>query len=336
MASSKQGLSVGKVEPMNKVALALTFAFAAAMAGGAWHLSRDNEPQALASEVPLQGKTPPALPSTDETSIAAEREAAATPQDVARKPALYARSRTATDLRLFVEAAKQEVESGGAYYAFDALLQCRLLREADLRPEKVMALRQQLAVDDNKTAKRRLASLDWLEKRCAGFTEAELGWSEEKFLLSWAVTKDPLMTLRRRAHQVDRNDTAARQQLLRDMLATQDPLLLEGVRGVSSFVDRTGDGEPATYLDGVRDGGLDSVDYMYAWKLAICGVAGSCTVQDAQLQTDCALAGECFDSVPARVQHDVGTQERFERISAVAGRLQQVISNRDVNALLPR
>lgn len=235
-----------------------------------------------------------------------------------------------------MEATKQEVQSGGAYYAYDALLQCRLLREIDLRPEKVAALRQQLAVDDNEMAKRRLASLDWLEKRCAGFTDAELGWDEEKYLLSWAVTKDPLMALRRRAHQFDRNNNEARQQLLQDMLATQDPLLLEGVRGVSSVVDRAGDGEPAAYLDGVRDGGLDKVDYMYAWNIAICRVAGSCSVQDVRLQTECALAGECFDSVPAHIQHDVDTQERFERISAVAGRLQQVILNRDVAALLPR
>lgn len=252
---------------------------------------------------------------------------------IAHKSTLFTRAQTATDLRVFVEAVKREAESGGAFYANEALLQCRLLRNTGLRPESVAALRQKLAMNPDEVSKQRLASLDWLDRRCSGFTDAELSGDEQSYLLSWGVEKDPLMALRRRAHKLDRSNATARQQLLAEMLATQDPLLLEGARGVS-MEERAGDGAPVAYLDGVENGGLDIEGYIYAWDLAICRVAGSCNAQDAKLKAECAFAGECLDSVQARVLRAVGSREKFDRISSVADRLQQVIRNQDTKALL--
>lgn len=153
--------------------------------------------------------------ASDITASAALAQSAASsiaPKDEGSSTTLYARSRTATDLRVFVEAVKREIEKGGAFYANEALLQCRLLRSVELRPEKAAALRRQLTVAADEVAKRRLASLDWLERRCDGFTDAELGGDEQNYLHSWGVAKDPLMALRRRAHQLDRSGTEAKLQ----------------------------------------------------------------------------------------------------------------------------
>lgn len=285
------------------------------------------EPSVVVSGALGAGVDASAVPPGDPASVPAGRGA--------DRPSLLMRSRTAADLRVFVFEAKKEIERGGAYYAHEALLECRLFRESFLRSDRAASLRHRLETDDGPSARSRLVALDSLEKRCAGFTDEELGVKEQLFLLGWATEKDPLMALRRRVTNVDRSNAVTQGDLLASMMATGDPRILGAVRGVAMVRDSDNPDELVSYLNGAKFGGMDEESYIYAWDIAVCEVTQSCLLPSPELRAECAVEGRCFDSVQARVLSAVGDKARFDRINETAGQIREALSRKDARAFLP-
>ncbi len=312
--------------------------FALLLATAVWHM-RDT-PSAAS---PAEAKADESPIPTESKKFILEKQNGSLLQSIAsttNSPAVdlsknfYKKSQTATDLRIFVESVKINPQEGGAIYAFDALQQCKILR-SQLPSAKIERIRNSIQNQLEPLSERRLAAIDWLNKRCIGFTESELSVAEQNFLLSWGVEKDPLFNLRHRIIKRDRSESP--EALLGEILKTQDPLLLAAVPTLSAFENTpTSKGGAVSYLDGEKFGGLDFEGYVSAWNWAICAVAETCGIQNEQLQLSCALSGECADSTPDHIRYVLGSEERFGRVAAVSNRLQQVIRDRNVQALLPK
>lgn len=311
------------------------FALAALVGASLFHLWRGADEVHVEPPAPARTNVAVQAPSTESAKPGSRSAAASAPAPPAPKKSLFTEALVATDLRVFVEAAKRDVEHGGAFYVNEALLECRLLRDTYLQPEKVAALKSRLAASSDAVSQRRLSSLEWQDKRCAGFTADELDMGSQKFLLGWAADKDPLITLRRQFGKVDRENVDERQKLISRVFETQDPSLIRIAGGVSMVDDGTGSGNLIGYVDGIRMGGLDAESYTYAWDLAACMTAAACSVQDSLLQSECAFAGHCFDSVQARVRDALGSEEKFNKAVGLSKRLQQIVASRDAGALRP-
>ena len=309
-------------------------AIAIAIAVSTWHFMRDGPTRVPQTTVSSPSTT--AVIAGVPTSTEAPKGQPTPVSSTASAPGLFRQMQTAADLRVFAEAAKRSPGAGGVLYATSAVAECRLLRNAVSSAETNAALRRDLVSKSDEHSRQRLASLDWLEERCVGFSTEELGRSDLVFMLEWGGSKDPLLALKQQVRQSGNLDATKRAELVDSLLATSDPLLLDGVRGASSVRDASSDLGSAEYLDGVKFGGLDAEGYIYAWDLAICAVAQSCSSDyNANLRSNCALGDECYASEQARVRSASGSDDRYQRIATVSQRLVQVVQQRNSVALRP-
>jgi hypothetical protein len=290
---------------------------------------RDSVPGALGSLSP-EVERPAVLPSVAPSALA---RTDTDPKETRQKSdSMAAEYRDAADLRIFVEKAKQRPERGGALYAAAALFECSLLRDA--QSARLSQLKQQLSTDRGAQAAQRLAALQWLEQRCVGFTTTEVSLADEAFLREWGQGKDALLALKARVMKANPPDDVQRRQLLTEVLATGEPLLLPLVQGLATAPsdDRGGF---ATFLDGQPYAGLDAEGFAAAWRLMSCQVTSSCALRDSQLMQQCAFDGRCAQSIEAGVRIAAHSTKEYERIQAVAERLTQVIKGGDPTPLLP-
>lgn len=285
-------------------------------------------------------ETPPTETRGDQSSappasgVATNNRATGLPSDASSaKSRLNKDFGTASDLRVFVEHAKQMPEAGGVFYANAALVECRLLRTDGLRAEKLELRRSKLRSESEPQSVRRLEALAQLERRCAGFTDAELSVDEQAFLLHWGAPKDPLASLRREAVRSTKTGVNERIEILRRVLQSNDPLLMEGAKSLSMNLSETT--SDIAYVDGLPFGELDAARYFSAWDLAICEHFSTCSTIDSRLQMECAFGGGCFDSVYARVRSQLSSEKEYLTVARVSSRLRQAIITGMVDIFLP-
>lgn len=319
-----------------RASTAVTLSCAAVLA--AWLILFNNdhkEAKDLVEENPSQARGPADIgPKPREGN--GERVLTASPvSSPARETAsneLYVEMRKARDLRVFVEAAKRRPEAGGYLYATTALLECGLLRESQLQPASVAGLKQKLAAESGAVARERFAQLEFLEQRCAGFSDSELGLEEWKYGIDVARSRDPLYALRSRAAAA-KKDPNIRQQMLSEMLASKDPLLL--AQAQSLMWQALPGAQTATYIDGQPFGGLNAEGFMQAWRLATCQVTNTCSLLDSDLAQLCAFEGQCTDSIAAYVRQSAGSPENYDKVVRLANRLTAIIQSGQAGALMP-
>lgn len=238
---------------------------------------------------------------------------------------------TAADLRVFVETVK--TKPGGYLYASKALDECRILRSQLATPQAVTAVKAKALTDPN--VQTQVDAMEWLAKRCAGFTDAELGHDEHVFLIQTARRRDTLYPMFAKATSGKISDPEARAALMTQLLASKDPTLIDTAIGMASVLSPLGD-RSVRYVDGVPFGGLSVDSYFDAWRLAACAVAGTCEIRDSQVMHYCALEGKCARDVSSLVASMYTDPIEYAKVQALALRLRSIIDAADTRRLLPK
>ncbi|MFT3663573.1 hypothetical protein [Piscinibacter sp.] len=286
-------------------------------------------PEGRASERSL---TQPSVKQASQTTAVVNRsDSAHLPSDAKTKLSLL---RESADLRVFVEAMKRSSELGAMLYAMAATMECSTLRESWLQDDVVARKKIELKDGSSEASARRLGDLEWLQRRCAGFSSHELSLSEDQFLRQWARGKDALAALNSSLFE-KAESRAEVQSRLNAVLASGDPLLEQ--RWLPSLASTAVAGQelPVSYLDGVPFGGLDQVGYWQAWRLALCARRGDCEMPNSELAMQCAFEGQCYASERAAVEAAALSTNTLPRVREVALRLEQVLATKQVSALLP-
>jgi hypothetical protein len=242
----------------------------------------------------------------------------------------------ASDLRIFVEKAKRQPARGGIYYASIALEECRALR-AEIQGSPPLADAAKLAATAalaGQPTNARMHSLAVLQSRCASFTSDELGVTEQRALITWGRAQDPMAKLRAKILEgsADLQDPEKRQALMNEVLALNDPGVLELLRGLAWSV--SGD-QAAIFLDGQEFGGLDGEQFDTAWMLMTCTLSRRCNERGVVVEQNCGLGQICAESMQTMLRSRAASDVEFQKISAVANRLAQIVATGQVSALRP-
>jgi hypothetical protein len=243
---------------------------------------------------------------------------------------LFFAMNSASDLRVFAEAAKRE--PGGYLYAIRAVDECRILREALLSTKPAASVQTQAALDPRMQAQ--ADAIAWLSRRCEGFTSAELGASEQRFLVQTAKERDHLYILLARAQASQTTDSADREASLRAALQSKDPTLINTVAWSMAQPASSG-GSSVVFVDGRPFGGLDASAYAAAWSLAACSVTGTCGLKDSQVAHFCAFEGKCAQDVASLALADFQRPDEIAKVRALAEKLESIITVGDIGRLRP-
>jgi hypothetical protein len=277
-------------------------------------------PERPVSTVQAPASVPPAQKDATEPSPRAP---------VPEASRLFVAMSSAADLRVFAEAAKKE--PGGYVYAIRAVNECRTLREAQLPARPAAVAQTQAALDPSLRAQ--AEALEWLSRRCEGFTNAELGASELKFLVQTAKERDGLFGVLARA-QAPTADSASREASLGDALRSKDPTLISSVAWSMGQLTPKGDSS-VVFVDGQPFGGLDAGSFAAAWSLATCSVTGTCGVRDSQVAQSCAFDGKCTQDAASLALADYRQADDIAKVRALAAQLEAIIASGDVRRLRP-
>jgi hypothetical protein len=260
-------------------------------------------------------------------NLAAEPASRASVPETAK---LFVAMNSATDLRVFAEAAKKE--PGGYLYAIRAIDECRTLRDALLPAKPANAALNQAALDP--TLRAQAEATVWLSRRCEGFTSAELSAVEQKFLVQTAKERDRLYALLAQAQSTATADSARREAALGDVLRSKDPTLIGAVTWSMAQLSPKGD-STVVFVDGRPFGGLDAAGFASAWSLAACSVAGTCAVRDSQVAHFCAFEGKCTQDIASLALADYQQADDIAKVRALAAQLEAIIASGDVQRLRP-
>lgn len=218
----------------------------------------------------------------------------------------------AADGRAFAIEAWRHPESGGRYYASYAAGHCQGLR---LGPA---ASQVQPPVDDvsGDAYVRKIAAFNRIKAFCEQFTDEELDtFSAAKSAGLEAV--DALFAVSARLAAASKSrDLAARRSAIQEVLASQDPLLVDQL-GPRLVVFGSATGGADFYFDGQRYPASSDPPVAAALYLLPCGLGLACdTLHDLPLALQCASGPVCYADrfEKTRVELAGGDEAKYQRI----------------------
>ncbi len=207
--------------------------------------------------------------------------------------------RSSTNLRAFIEYAKQHPERGGYYYAMKALRFCGVFGKT---PERLVDA-DSMKKDDHATAQRRQRLIQDQLRACDGVLPSEIGeaYSTAMALRALAL-EDPLFAASH-ALNAARDSGSAREEDIKvaigQVLRLRDPMLLHDV-GMSLSEFRSQDN--SYYFDGHWYSGSERLVLEGAWLLVPCSFGLPCGESDLDVRVACAVQGICASDRRSLVQ----------------------------------
>jgi hypothetical protein len=288
------------------------------------------------------------------TSTVSATDPTATDPKVPAQPAassvatLRAELAKATNLRQFVESAKQRAPEGGFFYAQLALNQCAsVAQEIQAYGSRLPAV----AGESGAQAAERQRRLSAIRTRCEGLTRADTNYYGSYLNLSSdsRVKDDPIWQARAKFGQhsdayatATPDSTAA---AYRELLATQNlELFLETQLGFT----RDGAYFEGEYFiargTGAAASQYDTIVLRYGKELAACLLGNPCGPTELlRLEYVCAFAGECHSTYESYIraalikQHGAEKGEAaYRKALSLAQPIATAFRNQDVKAFLPR
>ncbi|MFT3663575.1 hypothetical protein [Piscinibacter sp.] len=241
------------------------------------------------------------------------------------KATRFADFENSADLRIFVEKMKRSAEMGAGLYVSTALLDCLAIRTDLLAPEN-KAKHHEVLLDQSERGRQRLADWQFIEGRCAGFSEAELKLDEWSFQTQAAKSKDPMLQLRSKMMNSSARTPQTYMDMLAQLMASGEPLLQRQVPEILQLIEHI---RGKISLDGVPYGGLSAPEYWLAWQAGACIANGNCASRPPSIKQRCAFEGECFNSELDAIRADAGSEARFHEVQRVAARLADLIARGD-------
>jgi hypothetical protein len=239
----------------------------------------------------------------------------------------------ATDGRAFATYVWQHPESGGRYYASYVAGYCQGLR---LGPA---ASQVQPPADDvsGDPYVRKIAAFNRIKAFCEKFTEEELDtFSAAKS--TGQETGDALFAASVRLGTASKSrDLAARRSAIQDVLASQDPLLMDQL-GPRLVVFASATGGTDFYFDSKRYPASSDPPIAAALYLLPCGLSLACdSLHDLPLALQCASGPVCYADrfEKARVELAGGDEAKYQRIVAAYQAMLAAVKAGDVRKFVP-
>jgi hypothetical protein len=297
---------------------------------------------------PQLGTAPASTPTVSAT------DPTATDPKVPAQPAasavatLRAELAKATNLRQFVESAKQRAPEGGFFYAELALHECANI--ADVMQEYRWRLPFVVGESGQQAAERQ-RRLSAIRTRCEGMTPADTSHLRSHLNLrdDIRVKDDPIWQARDKFGQhsdayatATPDSTAA---AYKELLATQNlELFLQTQLGFT----RDGAYFEGEYFVAPRNrtaaSGYDTIVLNYGKELAACLLGNPCGPTELlRLQATCAFAGECHPTYESYIRAELikrrGAEKgeaAYRKAVSLAQPIATAFRNQDVKAFLPR
>jgi hypothetical protein len=263
------------------------------------------------SNAPNATATPPQVSLT--TSTSSDEDSLSSSGRLAQQAS------RSTNLRSFVEYAKQRPQEGGVTYAVAALQYCQYFSQLI---SKYPSLSAEVSKSPGPTAALRLEALNRMSSQCADFTPQELG--QDLTLRASGRSTDPILKLQMQWFDYRKLSPEAQRELITSTLAARDPYLFNAIG--STINQKVVDGQVIVAFDGQRFGGLASeADYRAAWSLVACNFGEDCAIS-SDITALCVFEGQCFSSREnlLRAQFD-GRKSDFDRVVALSRRLTDAV-----------
>jgi len=304
----------------------LAFAFAGlwALALGLFLLKSLQAPD-LPPSVVMAGQATPHAGTTASGSDDAGRRSVVEAALLTPSGRLAQQASRSTNLRAFVESAKQQPQDGGIAYAVGALQYCLHLN--DLK-QKYAGLSQEIATGSGQDAARRLAGLNRMVSQCSDFTPEEL--QQASSLRSSGKDRDPILALFFKGFEYSRMSMADQRSLSKSILLARDPYLLHAAGvGIGRVVV---DGLWVVFFDGEKFGGVvDAQSYRDAWSLVPCNFGEDCELS-SDVVIACVFEGTCHRNRLELLRSSYsGRETEFQGVIRLAAKLTEAVTSGEVD-----
>lgn len=234
-----------------------------------------------------------------------------------------------SDLREFVERAKQLPEAGGVSYAVAAMTYCnqwQAFREerSKLQDEAAGSFRPSPKFPE------RLRAISYALDRCEGLSAAETSMEAMFSLYESKPAKYDRILVARGKLQAAKT-IEERQLVVREILVMRDPLLLSTT---GRYLGQ-GSAGGAPQVDGRAWGGVSEAAYGNAWSLVPCSFGSVCDDTDPEVALTCAQHGQCFPGRKEMLKARMAPQD-FDDMQRLLARLLEIVAAADAEALRPK
>jgi hypothetical protein len=126
-------------------------------------------------------------------------------------------------------------------------------------------------------------------------------------------------------------------QIAKEALALKDPQVLSQMKSFAAVPSSNPKQGSVSYFDGRPYGGLGAADYYAAWEAAMCSFGKDCTSpREWAVVQACLQEGICVANALELIKSEYANQPaRWEKVTALAARITQVVNDGDVQAFLP-
>lgn len=220
----------------------------------------------------------------------------------------------ALDGRAFATEAWKHPESGGRYYASYVADYCQGLREGPVAAQ----IQAPAEGTEGDVYVKKIAAFDRIKAFCEKFTDEELAaFAAAK--MAGQKTGDSLFAASSRLAAASKaRDSVARRTAIQEVLASQDPLLIDQL-GPRLMVFPSATGGADFYFDGQRYPASSDPPVAAALYLLPCGLGLGCdALGDLPLTLQCATSSACYADrfEKARVELAGGDEAKYQRIMA--------------------
>lgn len=250
----------------------------------------------------------------------------------------------ATDLRAFVEFAKQHPELGGLYYADKVLRDCRSSKNYIVQDKSALNY-------DNKRSPelyaQRQRAFELLRSRCQSFSSEELSEAARTRLEDEALRKqDAFWKLGQEKRKVSgapytKERIESSRELKNQIILTKDPLFLQG-SSVSLNSSAESNLKSTLWLDGkAYESNEDTLAFFVAWKLVPCSFGLVCDQTNQDVVVSCVHYDRCANSLEDLFRSEIeesgdAGRKQFAKVLDFQKRISAAIEKGDVAALSPR
>lgn len=250
----------------------------------------------------------------------------------------------ATDLRAFVEFARQHPELGGLYYADKVLRDCGASKNFIVQEKD--ALKYDTQRSPELYAKRQRA-FELLRNRCQSFSSEELSAEGRSRLRDEALRKqDAFWKLDQEKSKASSAPyTKERSELARgikdQIILTKDPLFLQGA-SLTLNSSAESNVKSTLWLDGkAYESSEDTLAFFVAWKLVPCSFGLVCDQTNHDVVVSCVQFDRCANSLEDLFRLEIeesgeAGRKQFAKVLDFKKRISAAIEKGDVAALSPR
>jgi hypothetical protein len=259
----------------------------------------------------------------------------ATPKtEIAINQSLPSKYASARDFRVFFLESISKPESGGVFYAEEALRACVTLSYHS-KSELQRARAATNAVGSNKAAVARLNAIDRLEARCSTFQPDEL--ASLSSLQKVGLEKgDPLVVITSEVRAaLQEKDAEKLQTAVSKAMATQDPFLVERI-GMNLVVASSSDKAPM--FKGKSLEGDDFRHFGMGMTLAVCQLGDACKANDVWADQLCGIHGVCGEGSRSElIRQSYGDDlVGFAKAVDFSTQIVSAVRSGDASAFVPR